>query len=189
MSDELIQVILDEATEQMDRAVEHAKQEFSSVRTGRASSALVEKLPVEYYGSEVPMQQLASFSVPEARQLVITPFDKGAMDALERAIRMADLGLTPSNDGVVLRLSFPPLTTERRRELVRHVKAMAEDGKVSIRNARRSARQDLEELDKAGDASSDDVQRAEKRLDEITHSHEARIDESLAHKEHELLED
>jgi ribosome recycling factor len=189
MSDELIQVILDEATEQMAKAVEHAKQDFAGVRTGRASSGLVEKLPVEYYGSEVPMQQLASFSVPDARQLVITPFDKGAIEAIERAIRIADLGLSPSNDGVVMRLVFPPLTTERRREFVRHVKSMAEDGKVSIRNARRSGRQDLEELDKAGDASSDDVQRASKRLDEITHSHEAQIDESLAHKERELLED
>lgn len=185
MSDELIQVILDDASEQMDKAVEHAKHEFASVRTGRASSGLVEKLPVEYYGSEVPMQQLASFSVPDARQLVISPFDKGAIEAIEKAIRMTDLGLTPSSDGVVLRLTFPPLTTERRRDLVRHVKQMAEDGKVSVRNARRSARQDLDELE----VSSDDVQRAQKQLDEMTHAHEARIDEALGQKERELLED
>ena len=115
-------MILEEAVEKMDNAVAHAKGEFSTVRTGRASPALVEKLPVNYYGSEVPMQQLASFSVPEARQLLITPFDKGSMEALEKAIQNADLGLNPSNDGATMRLVFPPLTEERRKELVRVVR-------------------------------------------------------------------
>jgi ribosome recycling factor len=188
VSDELIEIALEEAVEKMGNAVVHAKGEFSTVRTGRASPALVEKLPVNYYGSDVPMQQLASFSVPEARQLLITPFDKGSMEALSKAIQNADLGLNPSNDGVVIRLSFPPLTEERRKELVRVVRGMAEDGRVAIRNARRASRHDLEALQKDGDASQDQVQRAEKLLDDRTHASESAIDHSLEAKEVELLE-
>jgi ribosome recycling factor len=188
VADELIEMILEEAREKMANAVVHTKSDFSSVRTGRASPALVEKLAVNYYGSEVPMQQLASFSVPEARQLVITPFDKGSMEALEKAIQNADLGLNPSNDGEVMRLIFPPLTEERRKELVRVVRGMSEEGKVALRNSRRSARHDLEALQKDGDASQDEVQRAEKLLDERTHSQEAVIDGALEAKETELLE-
>lgn len=188
MSDELIALVLEEAAEKMDGAVTHARSEFSSIRTGRATPALVEKLPVSYYGTDVPMQQLAGFSVPDARQLVITPFDKEAIGAIEKAIQIADLGLTPSNDGVVLRLSFPPLTEERRKDLVRVVRAMAEDGRIAIRNVRRAGRHDLDGLEKAGDASSDDVARAAKELDRITHEHEAEIDSALKHKEEELLE-
>ncbi len=188
MSDELIALVLEEAAEKMDGAVTHARSEFSSIRTGRATPALVEKLPVSYYGTDVPMQQLAGFSVPDARQLVISPFDKEAIGAIEKAIQIADLGLTPSNDGVVLRLSFPPLTEERRKDLVRVVRAMAEDGRIAIRNVRRAGRHDLDGLEKAGDASSDDVARAAKELDRITHEHEAEIDSALKHKEEELLE-
>lgn len=188
MSNDLIDMILAEADERMEKAVAHTRSEFSTVRTGRPSPALVEKLPIEYYGSEVPLQQLASFSVPEAQLLVIAPFDKGAMDSIERAIQLADLGLTPSNDGVVLRLNFPPLTEERRKELVKVVKAMAEDGRIAVRNSRRSARQDLEQLSRDGDASSDDVQRAEKQIDQLTHDREQAINAALAHKEQELLE-
>lgn len=188
MADELIEIILEEAVDKMDKAVAHARGEFATVRTGRASPALVEKLPVNYYGSEVPMQQLASFSVPEARQLLVTPFDKGSMEALSKAIQNADLGLNPSNDGAVIRLIFPPLTEERRRELVRVVRAMSEDGRVAIRNARRAARHDLEALQKDGDASQDDVQRAEKIIDDRTHAQEAVIDKALEAKEAELLE-
>ncbi len=188
MSDELIQLILEEASEKMDGAVTHARAEFSSIRTGRAAPALVEKLPVNYYGTDVPMQQLAGFSVPDARQLVITPFDKEAIGAIEKAIQVADLGLTPSNDGVVLRLTFPPLTEERRKDLVRVVRAMAEDGRVAIRNVRRAGRHDLDDLEKAGDASSDDVARAAKELDRMTHEHEDAIGAALQHKEEELLE-
>jgi len=184
MSEE-IEMILLEAGEKMDAAVAHAKRDFAGVRTGRATPALVDKLQVEYYGSDVPLQQLASFSVPEARQLIITPFDKGAMEAIEKAIQNSDLGLMPSNDGVILRLNFPPLTADRRKDLVKVVKNMAEDGRIALRNTRRSARQDLDQL---GDTSEDDIERAEKQLDGITQGHEAAITEALDAKVEELLE-
>ena len=188
MSTELVAMILDDARDKMAAAVSHTRTDFASVRTGRASSALVEKLPVEYYGSDVPLQQLASFSVPEARTLLITPFDKAAMPEIERAIQMSDLGLAPSNDGNVIRLSFPQLTEERRKEFVRMVKQKAEDGRVQLRGMRRSARQELEALEKDGDLSEDELARAEKELDKITQSREGDIDSALAQKEQELLE-
>ncbi len=184
----MIEMILLESEERMDKAVAHARHEFSTIRTGRPSPALVERIPVDYYGSEVPLQQLASFSVPEAQLLVIAPFDKGAMESIEKAIQLADLGLTPSNDGVVLRLNFPPLTEERRKDLVKVVKNMAEDGRIAVRNARRSGRQDLEQLGKDGDASDDDVVRAEKQLDTMTQQSESAINDALAAKEQELME-
>jgi ribosome recycling factor len=184
----MVSMVLDEAGEKMAKAVTHTRVEFSSIRTGRAAPALVEKLPVDYYGTEVPMQQIAGFSVPEARMLVISPYDKGSLSAIEKAIQHSDLGLNPSNDGQVIRLSFPPLTEERRKELVRVVKHMAEEGRVSIRNLRRAARHDLEALEKDGDISADDLTRAEKELDKLTHKHEADIDGALQHKEQELLE-
>jgi len=189
MSDDMASMVIDDTRERMSRAVERARSEFSSIRTGRAAPALVEKIPVEYYGSDVPLQQLAGFSVPEARMLVISPFDKGAMAAIEKAIRQSDLGLNPSNDGINIRLSFPPLTAERRKEYVRIVKAMAEEGRVAVRNARRSGRHDLEALEKDGEMSEDELTRAEKELDKLTQSAEAEIDAALAHKEQELLED
>lgn len=189
MSDELARVILDDAAEKMHKAVVHSKQEFASVRTGRAAPALVEKIPVDYYGSEVPLQQLAGFSVPEARMLVISPFDKGSIGAIEKAIRQSDLGLNPSNDGNNIRLSFPPLTAERRREYVKIVKGMAEDGRIAVRNLRRAGRQELESFEKDGDLSEDELSRAEKGLDKVTQSAEAEIDAALAAKEQELLED
>lgn len=189
MSGEMAEVVLSETSDKMKRAVAHARSEFSSIRTGRAAPALVEKIPVDYYGSEVPLQQLAGFSVPEARQLLITPYDKGAMGAIEKAIQHSDLGLNPSNDGVTIRLSFPPLTQERRKELVKVVKHMAEEGKVALRNLRRAARHELEGLEKEGELSSDELARAEKELDRIIHSQEADIDQALRMKEQELLED
>jgi ribosome recycling factor len=182
-------LVLAEADDKMVKAVAHARSEFAGVRTGRATPALVEKMPVDYYGSEVPLQQLAGFTVPEARQLLITPYDKGAMGAIEKAIQNSDLGLNPSNDGVNIRLSFPPLTQERRKELVRLVRHMAEEGKVALRNMRRAARHELEALEKDGDLSSDELKRAEKELDRAIHAHEAEIDASLQSKEQELLED
>ncbi len=188
MSTELIDLIIEEATERMDKAVVHARHEFSTVRTGRPNPALVEKIPVDYYGSEVPLQQLASFSVPEAQLLVISPFDKSAMGAIERAIQLADLGLSPSNDGTVMRLNFPPLTEERRKDLVRVVKSMAEESRIAVRNARRHARHDLEQLSKDGEVSSDDVMRAEKQVDQLTHEREDQINDALAQKEQELME-
>lgn len=189
VADELVAVVLDEAREKMAKAAHHTRQEFSAIRTGRAAPALVEKIPVDYYGSEVPLQQLAGFSVPEARMLVISPYDKGAMPAIEKALRSSDLGLNPSNDGTNIRLSFPPLTAERRKEFVRVVKQMAEDGRVSVRNLRRAARHDLDALEKDGELSEDELQRAEKELDRITHAQEAGIDQALESKEQELLQD
>lgn len=188
MSDDMISMILDEARERMAKAVSHARSEFAGVRTGRATPVLVEKLPVDYYGTEVPLQQIAGFSVPEARTLVISPYDKSSVGAIERAIQQSDLGLSPSNDGQVIRLNFPPLTEERRKELVRVVKHMAEEGRVSIRNLRRTGRHDLGALEKDGDISADDMTRAEKELDKLTHTYEAEVDRALEHKEQELLE-
>jgi ribosome recycling factor len=172
----------------MAKAVAHARQEFAGVRSGRANSGLVEKLPVEYYGAVVPLQQMASFSVPEARMLVISPFDKGAIGAIEKAIREANLGLNPSNDGAAIRLSFPPLTEERRKEFVRMVRAKAEDGRTGVRNARRDSRKDLDGLRKDGDISEDDLHRAEAELDKLTKRFEAEIDAALETKTTELLE-
>jgi len=188
MSAELIKLVLDDADEKMHKAAEHARKDFSSIRTGRAAPALVEKITVDYYGGEVPLQQIAGFQVPEARMLVISPYDKSSLGAIEKAIQHSDLGLNPSNDGQVIRLTFPQLTAERRKELVRVVKGMAEDGRVAVRNLRRSARHDLDGLVKESDVPEDDITRATKELDRLTHAHEAEIDKALEQKETELLE-
>lgn len=189
MADTLLDAALDDCKDRMARAVEHTKSEFSSIRTGRATPALVEKLRVEYYGSEVPLQQLAGFHVPEARILVITPYDKnpGMIKAIEKALQSSDLGITPSNDGSVIRLVFPLLTAERRKDLVKVAHQKAEDGRVAVRNLRRSTRKDLEALEKDGDISTDEMDRAEKDLDKLTHDFTTEIDRVLAHKEQELL--
>jgi ribosome recycling factor len=180
-------VLLD-AMEKMDKAVEHVQSQFATVRTGRAAPAIVEKLNVDYYGSPVPLQQLAAIQVPEPRQLLIKPHDRSSMNAIEKAIRDSDLGVAPNNDGVVIRLNFPPLTEERRRDYVKVVKHMAEDGRVAVRNIRRDARKALEASEKAGDISADELDRAEKELEKVTHDHVERIDGALGRKEHELLE-
>src|SRR5205809_4461551 len=172
----------------MTKAVTHTQSEFASVRTGRATPALVEKLKVDYYGTDVPLQQLAGFNVPEARLLVIQPYDKNSMKAIEKSIQNSDLGINPSNDGQVIRLTFPQLTEERRRELVKVVKHKAEEGRVAVRNLRRSARHELEALERDGEVSSDELDRAEKELEKVTHDHVAEIDRMVQHKEHELLE-
>lgn len=171
----------------MAQAVEHTKGEFAGIRTGRAAPALVEKLKVDYYGAEVPLQQLAGLHVPEARVLVITPYDKSSLKAIEKAVQSSDLGVNPSNDGSVVRLVFPPLTEERRRELVKVAHHKAEEGRVAVRNVRRATRKDLEALEKDGELSSDELERVEKDLDKLTHEHTAEIDRMLAHKEQELL--
>lgn len=189
MSTEMVELVLADATEKMAKAVAHSRAEFAGVRTGRAAPGLIEKLMVDYYGTDVPLQQLANTSVPEARTLVVSPYDKASMNAIEKAIRNSDLGLNPSNDGTVIRLNFPPLTAERRKDMVRLVKHMAEEGRVAVRNLRRAARHDLDQLEKDGDVSEDELQRATKELDKITHAQEADIDQALAHKEQELLED
>lgn len=188
MDEDLTALVVSDAREHMAKAVEHTQAEFAGVRTGRATPALVEHLRVDYYGAETELRQLAGFSVPEARLLVITPYDKGAMGAIEKALQSSDLGITPSNDGTVIRLSFPVPTEERRKELVKVVRQKAEDGRVSVRNLRRTARHELDALLKDGELSSDEVERVEKELDRITHDQVAAIDRLLAHKEQELLE-
>ena len=179
--------IIADCRDKMHKAIDHLKGEFSAVRTGRATPALVEKIRVDYYGSEVPLQQIAGFSVPEARVLVVSPYDKGAMGAIEKAIQQSDLGINPGNDGQVIRLVFPELTQDRRKELVKVVKGQAEDGRVSVRNLRRHARQELEGLEKNGELSRDELERIEKDLEKVTHEVIAGLDELLAHKEKELL--
>lgn len=177
-----------DAIDKMAKAVEHAQGQFASVRTGRANPALVEKLMVDYYGSPVPLQQLAGFQVPEARTLVVKPHDRGALGAIEKSIRESDLGLQPSNDGVVIRIAFPVLTEQRRKEYVKVVKTMAEDAKVAIRNVRRDARKTLETAEKNSEISKDDLERAEKDLEKHTQEHVELVDKALARKEQELLE-
>jgi ribosome recycling factor len=179
--------ILD-AIDKMEKAVEHVQNQFTTVRTGRASPALVEKLMVDYYGSMVPVQQLAGFQVPEARQLIIKPHDRTSLGAIEKAIRDSDLGVSPSNDGVIIRLNFPPLTEERRKEYVKIVKNMAEDGRVAVRNIRRDARKHLDASEKAAEISANELERAEKEIERITHEHVEMIDKAFGRKEHELLE-
>ena len=179
--------ILD-ALEKMEKAVEHVQVQFTTVRTGRATPALVERLLVEYYGSTVPLLQLAGFQVPEARQLLIKPHDRATLVAIEKAIRDSDLGVNPSNDGVVIRINFPALTEERRKEYVKVVKHMAEDGRVSVRSIRRDARKHLEAAEKAAEISADELERAEKELEKTTHDHVELIDKAFGRKEQELLE-
>ncbi|MEX1207412.1 MAG: ribosome recycling factor [Acidimicrobiia bacterium] len=182
----MIDELLREAEAKMDQAIEHVRGEFGSVRTGRANPSILHRVHVDYYGTPTPLQQLASVSVPESQLLVIAPYDRGSLGEIERAIQSSGLGLNPSNDGTVIRLSFPPLNEERRRELIKVVRHMAEEGRVAIRNIRRHTKSDLEAL--VGEVSEDDVRRGEARLQEITDGHTSRIDELLEHKEAELLE-
>jgi ribosome recycling factor len=177
-----------DALDKMEKAVEHVRSQFGTVRTGRASPALVEKLIVEYYGAPVPLQQMASVQVPEARTLLIKPHDRTALASIEKAIRDSDLGVTPNNDGVVIRLNFPPLTEERRRNYVKVVKNMAEEGRISVRAIRRDARKAMEAAEKSSEISADDLERAEKEIEKITHDQVDRIDSAFGRKEIELLE-
>jgi ribosome recycling factor len=188
IDDELAQVALGEARERMEKAVAHTQADFGSVRTGRATTALVEHLMVDAYGAEVELRQIAGLSVPEGRLLVVSPYDRSTLGVIEKAIQASDLGITPSNDGTVIRLAFPPLTEERRRELVKVVRHKAEEGRVAIRNLRRTARHDLEGLQREGELSSDELERVERDLEKLTHEMVASVDGLLAHKEQELLE-
>ena len=188
MSDDLLKIIVDDAADKMTDAVAHSRREFATVRTGRASSSLVERLVVQAYGVEMRMQELASFSVPEARQLLVTPHDPANVPAIERAINQSDLGLAPGSDGRTIRLIFPELTEERRRDLVRMVNAMAEEGKNRLRGLRRSARKDLDEISDGGGVSEDDVKWVADQLDELTHKYEVELDQARSAKEDELLE-
>ena len=177
-----------ESLDKMQKAVEHVQHQFVTVRTGRASPALIEKINVEYYGAPVPLQQLASFQVPEARLLVVKPHDRTAIAAIEKALSAANLGVNPSNDGQVVRLAFPALTEDRRKEYVKVVKNIAEEGRVGVRNARRDARKTWETAEKDGDISKDELERAEKDLEKMTQEHVDVIDKATTRKEQEVME-
>ncbi|GIH72705.1 ribosome recycling factor [Sphaerimonospora thailandensis] len=184
----MIDETLLEAEEKMDKAVAVAKEDFSGIRTGRVTPAMFNKINVDYYGSPTPIQQLASFHVPEARMVLVQPYDKGALNAIEKAIRDSDLGVNPGNDGAVIRVVFPELSQERRKEYVKIARNKAEGARVSIRNIRRHAKEILDKMVKDGEAGEDEVHRAVKELDDLTQKHVAKIDELLKGKEAELLE-
>jgi ribosome recycling factor len=179
---------LAETIDKMQKAVSVLKEELSGIRTGRATPALVSRIVVDYYGTQVPLNQLASFSVPEPRLLMIQPFDRGAISAMEKALQASDLGITPSNDGAVIRLSFPPLTEERRKELIKLVHQRGEEARVAVRNVRRHSKDHVEGLEHDHVISEDDLRRAEKELQRLTDQYVGEIDEVVAHKERELGE-
>jgi len=182
----MISDLLTEAEHKMEMATDHVATEFSTVRTGRANPQLLQRIQVDYYGSPTPLQQLASIAVPEPRLLVVNPFDKSTVGDIERALQLSELGLNPSNDGSVIRIAFPPLTEDRRRDLIKVVKHMAEEGRVAIRNIRRHLKTDMEALH--GEISDDDIRRGEEDLQKLTDRFVVRIDHLLANKEEELLE-
>jgi ribosome recycling factor len=177
-----------EAEEKMEKAVAVAKEDFANIRTGRAHPSMFSKILVEYYGTQTPVNQLASFHMPEPRMVVIQPFDKGSLTAIDRAIRNSDLGVNPGNDGVIIRVVFPELSEERRKEYIKVARHKAEDSRVSIRNIRRHAKDAIDKLVKNGDAGEDDGRRAEAELDKVTQTYVGQVDELLKHKEAELLE-
>ena len=176
------------AEEKMDKAIEVAKEDFATIRTGRANPAMFTKVAVDYYGTPTPLQQLASFSTPEPRTILISPFDISSMAAIERAIRDSDLGVNPSNDGKIIRVVLPHLTEERRRDYVKLAKHKAEDARIAVRNVRRHAKEELDRIARDGEAGEDDVNRAEKELEVLTKRHVELVDQLLVHKESELLE-
>jgi ribosome recycling factor len=177
-----------DAREKMGKAISVLKDELAGIRTGRATSALLSRVVVDYYGTQVPIQQLATFSVPEPRTLMIQPYDRNAISAMEKAIMASDIGITPSNDGNVIRLNFPPLTEERRKELIKLVHHRGEEGRVAVRNIRRHAKEELERLEREGGISEDELVRAEKEIQKLTDTHVGEVDEVVAHKEAELKE-
>jgi ribosome recycling factor len=177
-----------EAEEKMDKALTVAKEDFSGIRTGRAHPSMFNKITAEYYGTPTPVNQLASFHMPEPRMIVVQPFDKSSLGAIEKAIRNSNLGVNPSNDGALIRIVFPELSEERRREFIKVARHKAEDSRVSIRNIRRHAKDSIDKLVKNGDAGEDDGRRAERELDELTHGYVTQVDEVLKNKEAELLE-
>ncbi|NUT50776.1 MAG: ribosome recycling factor [Saccharothrix sp.] len=184
----MIDETLLDAEEKMEKAVSVAKEDLAAVRTGRANPSMFSRIVVEYYGSPTPLNQLASVAIPEARMAVIKPYDTSQLNAVEKAIRDSDLGVNPSNDGAVIRVVIPQLSEERRREMVKVAKGKGEDAKVSIRNIRRKAKEELDRLVKDGEVGEDDGTRAEKELEHVTHKYVVQIDELVKHKEAELLE-
>jgi ribosome recycling factor len=184
----VISQTLNEADAKMNKAVEVTREDFAAIRTGRANPSMFHKLTADYYGTQTPLQQLASFTAPEPRVIIVAPYDMGSLAAIEKAIRDSDLGVNPTDDGKTIRVVLPELTEERRKDYIKMAKAKAEDGRISVRNIRRHAKQALEKLEKDGEVGKDDVTGAEKRLDGITKKHVDEIDEMLKHKEAELLE-
>ncbi len=184
----MIDEILADAGHRMDQAVEKVSEDFGSIRTGRANPQILNKIKVDYYGTPTPLQQLATFSVPEPRMLMVQPYDKGSVNDIERAIRESDLGLNPSNDGIVIRCAFPELTEERRKDFIRVAKEYAEQGRIAIRNIRRSAKDDLQSMVDEGEVGQDEHDRAAKKLEELTGQHVAKVDKLLETKEQDLLE-
>ncbi|HEX2404579.1 MAG TPA: ribosome recycling factor [Acidimicrobiia bacterium] len=182
----MISDLLIEAEHKMEQAIDHVASEFSTVRTGRANPQLLQRITVEYYGSPTPLQQLASISVPEPRLLVVQPFDKSTVGDIERALQTSELSLNPTNDGNVIRIAFPPLTEERRKDLIKVVRNMAEEGRVAVRNIRRHSKTDMESMH--GEISDDDIRRGEDELQKLTDRYVDHIDRLLGHKEEELLE-
>ena len=187
MSDDMLADVIVDAEKKMQKAIEHLEQDLVTIRTGRANPSLVDKLHVEYYGSEMPLNQLASINVPEARLIVIQPWDKGSMSAIEKAIQKSDLGLTPSNDGNVIRIALPQLTEERRKDLVKVVHKRVEDGRVAIRNVRREAHDDIRDLRKENMATDDDVRDGEQKLQRVTDRYIAEADRLGHQKEQEVM--
>ena len=188
MSEDLLTTMLDDARERMHKSVESSRHEFGSVRTGRANPALLDRINVDYYGTATPLKQLATVNAPEARMLTIQPYDKSSIRAIEKAILESDVGLTPSNDGAMIRLMLPELTEERRKELVKVVRGLAEDGRVAIRNVRRDVMHELRQLKEGGEIGADDEHRAETELQKVTDTRIAELDELLKLKEEEILE-
>jgi ribosome recycling factor len=188
MEAEMIDALLDDARERMGKSVESTQHEFGTVRTGRASPSLLERILVDYYGAMTPLNQLSTINAPEARMITVQPYDKSSIKMIEKAINESDVGLTPSNDGNLIRLIVPELTEERRRELVKVVRHLAEEGRVAIRNIRRDVMGDLREMKSEGDVGSDDEHRAEVELQKLTDARIGELDAVLAAKEQEILE-
>ena len=184
----MIDETLFEAEEKMESAVEHAKEEFAAIRTGRATPAMFSKIVVDDYGAPTPVTQMASVGVPEPRMVIVKPYDASQLGPIERAIRDSDLGVNPNNEGTQLRINLPQMTEERRREMIKVARSKAEEGRVAIRNVRRKAKEQLDRLVKDGEAGEDDGRRAEKELDDVTHRYVATVDDLMKHKETELLE-
>jgi ribosome recycling factor len=187
-TDQVIEETLFEAEERMERAVEFAKDEFATIRTGRATPAMFSRIVIDYYGSPTPLPQMATIAIPEPRMVLIKPHDPSQIKAMEKAIRDSDLGVNPNNEGTQIRLLLPPMTEERRREMIKVARHKGEEAKVAIRNIRRKAKEELDRIVKDGESGEDDGRRAEKELDDLTHRHVAHVDEILKHKEAELLE-
>ncbi|MBA3488419.1 MAG: ribosome recycling factor [Longispora sp.] len=184
----MIDETLLDAEDKMDKAIEHAKEEFTAIRTGRANAAMFSRIIIDYYGTPTPLPQMASIGVPEPRMVVVKPYDASQLGAMERAIRDSDLGVNPNNEGTQLRINIPPMTEERRREMIKIVHQKGEAAKVAIRNIRRKGNETLAKIQKDGEAGEDEVKRAEKELEALTHKFVTHVDELLKHKETELLE-